>query len=422
MKIIDQNIPVTESIDPGRIFIPVLAGLMAFTSLSTDIYLPAMPTMEVDLKGSIELTVTGFLIGFAVAQILWGPVSDKYGRKLPLILGVILFIIGSVGCALSNTMTAMVFWRVIQAFGACTGPMLARAMVRDVYEKTEAARKLSGLMILMAIAPIIGPLLGGQILKFATWHYIFWLLAIIGFIMLVLITLLPETLNQQYRPEQSVLRAFSNYKTLFKSKKFMQYTLCLTFFYMAAYAFIAGSPAVYINYFRVPEELYGWLFALNVIGLIGFSFLNRRLVKVFHLDYILRIATFVSMVSGIALVMMVKLSFGGLAAVVTGVFFFFSMNGFIAACTTAAALDGVPQIAGSAAALLGSMQYGSGVVSTLLLTLFGNKTPWTMSWVIAVFATLAAWMMRPWKWSNNKMLQRQNVVEQKEATFKKIKK
>jgi len=404
MKTITQNIPITETVNPGKIFIPVLAGLMAFTSLSTDIYLPAMPTMQSDLKGNIELTITGFLLGFASAQIVWGPVSDRYGRKLPLILGVILFIVGSVGCALSNTMAAMVFWRVIQAFGACTGPMLARAMVRDVFAKTEAARKLSGLMILMAIAPIIGPLLGGQILKFASWHYIFWLLAVIGFLMLLLVLSLPETLHRQYRSEQSVLKAFSNYKTLLRSKKFMQYTLCLTFFYMAAYAFIAGSPAVYIKYFKVPAELYGWLFALNVVGLIGFSFLNRRLVKIFSLDYILRISTIVSMISGIVLMIMVKFHFGGLPAVIAGIFFFFSMNGFIAACTTAAALDDVPQMAGSASALLGSMQYGSGIVSTLLLTFFGNETPWTMSCIIALFATLAALMMKPWRWKKSKLL------------------
>lgn len=399
----DRNISSIETIRTGKIFMPVLAGLMAFTSLSTDIYLPAMPIMETDLKGNIELTITGFLIGFAAAQIIWGPISDKYGRKLPLILGIVLFIIGSIGCALSNSMIAIITWRVIQAFGACTGPMIARAMVRDVYEKTEAARKLSGLMILMAVAPIVGPLLGGQMLKFTSWHYIFWLLAIIGFIMLILVFFIPETLQQQHRSEKSVVQAFTNYKTLFSNRKFMQYTLCLTFFYMAAYAFIAGSPAVYIKCFKVPEEFYGWLFAVNVIGLVGFSILNRRLVKVFTLDHILRIATIVAMLSGITLMAMVWFGYGGLPTVVIGVFFFFSMNGFIAACTTAAALDGVPQMAGSASALLGSMQYGSGVISTLLLTLFGNGTPWTMSWLIALFATLAALMMKPWKWSINKL-------------------
>lgn len=214
---------------------------------------------------------------------------------------------------------------------------------------------------------------------------------------------LPETMHQQHRSEKSIMQAFTNYKVLFSNKKFMQYTLCLTFFYIAAYAFIAGSPAVYITYFKVSEEYYGWLFAINVAGLVGFSLLNRRFVKIFNLDHILRTATIIAMLSGITLMILGKLGYGGLPAVVTGIFFFFSMNGFIAACTTAAALDGVPQMAGSASALLGSMQYGSGVISTLLLTLFGNGTPWTMSWIIALFATLAALMMTPWKWSASKV-------------------
>lgn len=398
---------VFKNISPGKLFIPTLAGLMAFTSLSTDIYLPAMPSMENELHGNIELTVTGFLIGFALAQIVWGPISDKFGRKLPLILGTILFVIGSIGCAISTSMATIVIWRVIQAFGACTGPMIARAMVRDVYAKTEAARKLSGLMILMAIAPIVGPLLGGQILKFANWHYIFWLLAVIGIIMLGFVLLLPETLPKNSRSEKSTFQAFKNYQVLLSNKKFMQYTLCLTFFYMAAYGFIAGSPGVYIKYFKIQEQYYGWLFAVNVIGLIGFSFLNRRLVGIYSLDYILRFSTVVSMISGMILLIMVIFNQGGLIAVVAGVFFFFSMNGFIAACTTAAALDGVPKMAGSASALLGSMQYGSGIVSTLLLALFGNETALTMCWIIALFSTLAALMMKPWKVGANKFLNKQ---------------
>lgn len=385
------------TLKPGKTFIPILAVLMAFTSLSTDIYLPAMPTMQHDLQGNIELTITGFLVGFAIAQIFWGPISDRYGRKLPLVLGIILFVVGSIGCALSNSMPAMVAWRIVQALGACTGPMLARAMVRDVYEKKDAARMLSGLMILMAIAPIIGPLIGGQILKFSTWHSIFWLLAAIGMVMLAAVFLLPETLRQNNRSGRSLAEAFSKYKILLGNGKYMRYTLCLTFFYVAAYAYIAGSPAVYITYFKVQPQYYGYLFAVNVLGLVGFSFLNRRLINRYSLDFILRIATIVSMISGIILAFFAWFNLGGLAAIVVGVFFFFSMNGFIAACATAAALDDVPEMAGAASALLGSLQYGSGILSTVLLSVFSDGTPLTMCIIIAVFATAATLVMKPWR-------------------------
>lgn len=164
-------------------FMSILGALMAFTSLFTDIYLPAMPTMARELQGNVELTITGFLIGFAIAQLFWGPISDSIGRKKPLYIGMVLFIIGSAGCAMSQSIDQIVFWRVFQAFGACVGPMLSRAMIRDLYSRTRAAQMLSTLVIIMAIAPIAGPVLGGQIIKFSTWHSIFWLLVAIGGLM-----------------------------------------------------------------------------------------------------------------------------------------------------------------------------------------------------------------------------------------------
>ena len=131
----------------GLAFVFILSALMAFTSLSTDIYLPAMPMMAKDLHGDIELTITGFLIGFCIAQLIWGPISDHYGRRKPLFIGMVLFIIGSIGCALSTDITQIVFWRVFQALGACTGPMLGRAMIRDLFSRNRAAQMLSTLML-----------------------------------------------------------------------------------------------------------------------------------------------------------------------------------------------------------------------------------------------------------------------------------
>ena len=166
-------------------FLIILSGLMACTSLTTDIYLPAMPTMERELHGDAEWTITGFLIGFAIAQLLWGPISDRIGRKKPLYMGMFLFVIGSVGCACSYTILEVTAWRILQALGACVGPMLSRTMIRDLYEKTEAAQMLSTLIIIMAIAPIAGPLIGGALLKIGSWSSIFWLMAVIGLILLL---------------------------------------------------------------------------------------------------------------------------------------------------------------------------------------------------------------------------------------------
>ncbi|EIF0502749.1 multidrug effflux MFS transporter [Escherichia coli] len=376
----------------GLSFLLILSALMAVTSLSTDIYLPAMPMMAKDLQGDAELTITGFLIGFCIAQLIWGPISDRYGRRLPLFIGLGLFIIGSVGCALSTDIVQIVFWRVFQALGACTGPMLARAMIRDLFSRTRAAQMLSTLMIIMAIAPIAGPLIGGQMIKVTSWHAIFWLLAIIGTLMLMSLFWLPETLPAEKRSQASVTRAFQNYYALLTNAKYMRFTLCLTFYYVAAYAFITGSPFVYITYFGVDPQHYGWLFAVNIVGLMVVSMVNRRLVHRYPLEALLRNAVFIATIAAIVLAVTTGLGVGGIAVIVGAVFVFFSMNGIIAATSTACALDAVPNVAGSASALMGALQYGSGIISSLLLALFSDGTPWTMGWIIALFTAASALM------------------------------
>lgn len=376
----------------GLTFVLILSALMAFTSLSTDIYLPAMPLMAKDLQGDAELTITGFLIGFCIAQLIWGPVSDHFGRRLPLFIGMVLFVIGSAGCALSTDIGQIVFWRVFQALGACTGPMLARAMIRDLFSRTRAAQMLSTLMIIMAIAPIAGPLLGGQMIKVTSWHSIFWLLAVFGTLMLISLFWLPETLPQEKRVKASLRSAFRNYYTLLSNTQYMRFTLCLTFYYVAAYAFITGSPFVYITYFGVEPQHYGWLFAVNIVGLMAVSMVNRRLVHRYPLETLLRFAVCIAMLAALMLALVTGTGIGGIGLIAAAVFVFFAMNGVIAATSTAAALDAVPNVAGSASALMGALQYGSGIISSLLLALLSDGTPWTMGWIIAVFTVASAVM------------------------------
>ena len=166
----------TEATRHGWRVLAILSALMGFASISTDLYLPAMPAMGRALgadAGMVELTVSGYLIGFSLGQLLWGPIGDHYGRRLPVAIGLVLFVIGSAGCALADSAGAMIGWRIVQAVGACAGVVLSRAMVRDLYEGYRAAQMLSTLMTVMAIAPLLGPILGGQILAFAGWRAIF---------------------------------------------------------------------------------------------------------------------------------------------------------------------------------------------------------------------------------------------------------
>lgn len=372
------------------LFIVILSLLMATTSLSTDIYLPAMPEMAKELQGNAELTITGFLIGFALAQLFWGPISDKFGRKIPLYIGVVLFTIGSVGCAFASSMPELVAWRVFQAFGACVGPMLSRAMIRDLFERSKAAAMLSTLAIVMAAAPIVGPLVGGQLVVLSSWRAIFALLVLIGIIMFVSVMFLPETHDESRRNKGPISKNFKNYAVLLKNWGFMKYTLCVTFFYIAAYAFIAGSPHVYIDLFGVAPEHFGYLFGLNIIGIAIMSAFNRRLVNVMKLENLLRYATWFAVAAVIITIGLMALGFTSLPLLVIGVFAFFSMNGIVAAVTNAIALDKAGNMAGAAAALLGALQYGSGIVSTLLLAVLPSGSAWPMMGIISVFIILSA--------------------------------
>lgn len=210
--------------------------------------------------------------------------------------------------------------------------------------------------------------------------------------MLVSLFWLEETLPAEKRVKASLSGAFANYAILLKNASFMRFTLCLTFYYVAAYAFITGSPFVYIRYFGVDPQHYGWLFAVNIIGLMAVSVVNRRLVHRYPLESLLRFAVFAATLAAVILAAATGFGFGGIGLIVVAVFVFFSMNGIIAATSTACALDAVPNVAGSASALMGSLQYGSGIISSLLLALLSDGTPWTMGWIMAVFTLASAGM------------------------------
>ena len=214
---------------------------------------------------------------------------------------------------------------------------------------------LSTLVIIMVIVPIADPLLGGTILGFGSWHGIFWLMALASAVMFVMIFSLPETLPPQKRSTKPIASSFRNYLRLLQDAKFMRYTLSVTFFYVAAYAFVMGF--VYIDYFGIPSKYYGFLFGINIVGVMSLSFVNKKLVKRYLLNRLLIVSTLVAALAASVLFAFAFFKTGGVLGVIIPMFFVFSMNGIIASCSNAAALDGVPQeMRGSAAALIGSLQ------------------------------------------------------------------
>lgn len=383
----NENCKLREENTPGWYLLGVLSLLMGFASISTDLYLPAMPVMIKSLNsdaGVIELTVSGYLIGFSIGQLIWGPIGDRYGRRPSIGAGLILFIAGSAGCALSTNAIIMISWRVVQALGACASVVLARAMIRDLYEGVRAAQMLSTLMTIMAIAPLIGPLAGGQILELSGWRAIFWLLVSIGIITFILLFTIPETLKPKDKNKEPLINSITGYWPLLKSKKIIGYSATGGFFYCGMFAYIAGTPFSYITYYHVPPKFYGLLFGLGVIGIMAANIINTRIVKKLGYDRVLFFGTFLACVSSIAAAVFSKTGIGGLPVLVAALFLFASAAGFIIANSITGALADFPDRAGAVSALVGAVQYGSGIIGAGLVGLFADGTPWPMGLVIAL--------------------------------------
>ncbi|MCB4769095.1 multidrug effflux MFS transporter [Ancylobacter sp. Lp-2] len=377
----------TEAARHGWRVLGTLSALMGFASVSTDLYLPAMPEMGRALgadSGTIELTVSGYLIGFSLGQLLWGPISDRHGRRLPVAIGLVLFIIGSAGCALSFDAWSMIGWRVVQAVGASAGVVLGRAMVRDLYEGPRAAQMMSTLMTVMAIAPLIGPLLGGQILAFAGWHAIFWFLVVVGFVTLGAVARLPETLPAAQRNPAPLGRALRGYGALLRERRLLGYAGAGGFFYAAMFAYIAGTPFAYITYHHVPAGLYGVLFAAGIVGIMATNMINARLVMRLGSDRILVGGIVAATASGLLLAGIASADWGGLWGLFVPLFLFVSTTGFIVANSIAGALGGSARRAGAVSALIGAIHYGSGIIGSALVGLLADGTPRPMTWVIAL--------------------------------------
>jgi len=365
----------------------ILSTLMGFASISTDLYLPAMPEMGRSLNanaGMVEWTISGYLIGFSLGQLFWGPISDRFGRRVSVALGITIFVIGSAGCALAGTVWAIIGWRIVQAIGACAGVVLARAMVRDLYEGARAAQMLSTLMAVMAIAPLIGPILGGQILVVAGWRAIFWALVGIGVLTLAALTTFPETLPVSDRNREPFGRILANYAELLTNRKLLAYTGAGAFFYGGMFAYIAGTPFAYITYHHVQPEYYGLLFGLGIVGIIATNFVNSRLVPKAGTTRLLKRGTAIAALAAIVLAVAGRTGWGGLAGLVVPLFVFIGATGFIVANSIAGAMADFPGRAGAVSALVGAIQYGSGIISSALVGFFADGTPWPMTAVIAV--------------------------------------
>jgi MFS transporter, DHA1 family, multidrug resistance protein len=371
----------------GRLAL-ILGTLTAFGPLSIDLYLPAIPAIGREFGTSTaaaQLTLSLFFVGLALGQTIYGPMSDRYGRRGPLLFGCALYTIASIGCALAPSLGSLIGLRILQAIGGCAGMVISRSVVRDLFDAQGSARMYSLLMLVMGLAPITAPLIGGQLVAAFGWRSAFWALAAFG-LLCVALTLfaLRESLPAERRSRSGPRAVLATYGRLLGNRAFMGNALTGGLVSAGMFAYIAGSPFVIIELYGVPPQNYGWIFGANALGLIAASQLNRRLLARFASDSITATTLLAMVAAGLTLVAAAATGFGGLAGLLPPLFVCVAGQGLIGPNTAAAAMAPHGKTAGSASALLGTLQFSLGAVAGTLVGVLHNGTALPMAAVIAV--------------------------------------
>jgi DHA1 family bicyclomycin/chloramphenicol resistance-like MFS transporter len=375
----------------------ILGALTAFSSMSIDMYLPAFPQIARDLKvplGTVQLTISAFLFGSAAGQLFYGPLADRYGRRRPLLCGLILYIISTAGCALVHTGGGLIFWRVVMAVGGGAGMVISRAVVRDLYDTTEAARMFSLLMLLMGVAPILAPLFGGQLLLLTGWRGIFAFLGLFGMVsLLAAMRGLPETLPPERRIVGTFAGMLTPYGQLLRNRRYLRDAVALGCCAGINFTYISGAPFFFIELHGVTPQHFGLFFGTNAFGLIGASQVNRRLLRHFRAEQILTVALAVNVSAAILLNLAVATGVGGFPLQVALLFVCLSMTGFLYPNVTALALAPFDKGAGSASALLGTIQYTLGASAGAVVGLLHNASALPMTAIMAVCGVVGWYAM-----------------------------
>ena len=376
-----------------RTLVLLLGALTGFSPLTIDMYLPALPAMGADFGASssvVQLTVSSYFAGMAIGQVIYGPLSDSYGRKRPLYLGLVIYIVASFGCAVAPTIGSMIGLRFLQALGGCAGMIIARAIVRDLVSGQDAARLFSSMMLVMGVAPILAPLLGSYVLVWSSWHAIFVVLAVFGVLCLAgCAVYLPETLPVERRRPTGVGVALRSFGTLLRDRRFMGFSLSAGLAMATLYTYITASAHFFIGLYDMSPTTYAWLFGSNAAGLIAASQLNQRLLRKWNLYQLMRGGLSVHLVSAVAFLIAAVLQ-APMPVLCVPLWFVLASLGVISPNGAAASLSGEARMAGAASSLMGIFPFVIGALAGAFVGLLPQDTPVSLAAVIAVTA-MAAW-------------------------------
>jgi len=371
----------------------ILGLLTSIGPLSIDMYLPAFPSIAKNLHttvANVMLSLSSFFVGISFGQLLYGPLLERFGRKTPLYFGLGLYTISSIACATAISVETLIIFRFFQALGGCVGMVASRAMVRDLFEVKDNAKVFSTLMLVVAVSPIIAPTLGGYITNYFGWRYIFGMLIIvILFIILGIYFLLPESKKPDpdfsLKPK-SILQGFA---LIIKQPQFAVYTFTGAIAYAGLYAYISGSPYVFMEVFKVTEQHFGWIFAIVAAGLISASQINSKLLKKYSSEQIIKTALTAQGTIGIMLLSTSVFGFSELYSTIVLVFLYLCCQGFLFPNAAALSMAPFAKNAGNASALMGFIQMSVGAFMSAMVSVLHNDSTLSMTGVMC-FCTLVA--------------------------------
>jgi DHA1 family bicyclomycin/chloramphenicol resistance-like MFS transporter len=391
--------PVIDASSPSmaRKLAWTLGALSAFAPFSIDTYLPAFPRVAFDLGASIglvEVTLAVFLLGMAIGQILWGILSDRSGRRVALVAGCLIFFLTAILCAVTHSIGVLIAARFIMGIGGSAGQVVARAIVRDLYEETEAARLYSMMMVVSGMAPIVAPFLGSLLLTYFNWRAIFWFIAAFAALCIAaVLAAIPETLPREARVRTETIDALLSCRRIFTHPGFIGPALMVAFLAGMMFTYIASSSYVFIDIFGVPVFFFGFLFATSSIGFYIGAQSNRWLLRRFHSRVILRRAVGINLGAALLLIACSWANVGGLPLFIGILFLCLATVGVILPDATAITMQPFAAEAGAASAWLGILQFFIGALGGGLVGLFHNGSPLPIAVQIGCFSLAAAAML-----------------------------
>lgn len=369
----------------------ILGALTAFAPLAIDFYLPGFPAIAEGFgtdEKHVQLTLAAYFLGLSIGQLAYGPVADRFGRRKPLLFGVGVFTLASLACAFAPNLETLVAARFVQALGGCAGMVLSRAIVSDKCNPVQSAKVFSQLMLVMGLAPILAPMLGGWMVNSLGWRAIFLVLTLFSAAAALAVTLgLPESMSPDH-PRQPLSGALGRYKALLGERIYLGYALTGGIVMAGMFSYIAGSPFVFIKLYGVPPEHYGWLFGTNAAGFILVAQLNVRLVGRYGPEGMLARAIWVYLLAALTLLLMASLHASHLWMLMLPLFVCISSLGCIIPNASACGMSGQGAQAGSASALMGFLQFSVAAAAAAMVGVLHDGTAVPMALVISVCGVL----------------------------------